>query len=64
MPFKRPISEPIKTNINPKIDKESPTKRKKELPFKVKKYLTRNMSGCYKSTGYTSKEIYEMLGWE
>lgn len=48
----------------PEIKKESPTKRKKDLPFKVKKYLTRNMSGCKTATGYTSKEIYEMLGWE
>jgi hypothetical protein len=34
---------------------------KSSLPFKVKRWLTRNMSGCKKATGYTANEIYEML---
>jgi hypothetical protein len=45
-----------------KVESSPKQKPKKELPFKVKRWLTRCMSGCKKATGFSAEEIYEMLG--
>jgi hypothetical protein len=45
-----------------KVESSPKPKPKKDLPFKVKRWLTRNMAGCKHSTGFTADQIYEMLG--
>jgi hypothetical protein len=55
--------EAVEVSQLEKKKRDSPAKPKtKELPFKVKRWLTRNMAGCKHSTGFTADQIYEMLG--
>ena len=63
MPLSIPTFERSPPKPKPKVVDESPrpAPKKKELPFKVKKYLTRDMRGCKTATGYTAEEIYEMM---